>query len=66
MQWFLEMVPFRSPSNQIRVCPVVQTFVSLQITFPSLQRTCGHLAQNLLKPEAGLIILSGDTALHNF
>jgi len=58
MGWFLEMVPFRSLSNEVHVCPVVETFDSLQITFPSLQETRGHLSQNLLRPEAGLIILT--------
>ena len=52
------MVPFRSLSNQVHVCPVVEAFESLQVTFPSLQETRGHLALNVLNPETGLIMLS--------
>jgi hypothetical protein len=65
MGWFLEMIPFRSLSNQVHVCPV-ETFESLQITFPSLQETRGHLTQHLFASNAGLIILSRNTALYNF
>jgi hypothetical protein len=44
--------------KEVYVCPLVETFESLQITFPSLQETRDHLTQKLLKPEAGLIILN--------
>lgn len=66
MGWFLEVVSFGFLMKEVHVCPVVETFESLQITFPSLQETRGHLTQILLKPEAGLIILSRNTALYNF
>jgi hypothetical protein len=65
MGWFLETVPSRSLSNKVHVYSVVETLESLQITFPSLQETRAHWTQKRLKPEAGLIILSGNKALRN-
>ena len=63
MGWFLETVPSGSLSNQVHVHPVVETSEPLHIAFPSMQATRSNLTPNLLKPEAGLIILSGNTAL---
>ena len=50
--------PFRITSH---VYPVVETCESVQVTFQSLQETCGHLTLNLLKAEAGIIMLSENT-----